>query len=222
MKHLPIFVLSVIVALSLAAMGQENPGKESEIPSEQTGETTDDVNSIFLIGEVDYPGVYVMSKPLTLRDAILLAGGLNVAAARYGYLHRRIKEGERAKDSDLNDQTKLLENPDSLLPGTKIIRIDLEPMKMGGVPAPNVLMEVGDTFIIPRRKVEYLYVIGEVVSPGRYEARWRKPLLVSHGISYAGGATKTAKMSKGVLIRKDVLGNLEGDLCQFRVFTGGS
>lgn len=203
MKHNGMFVLLFLIALSLTAMGQENAGGESEILSKQAGETTDAVNSISIVGEVDYPGIYIMSKPLTLRDAILFAGGLDVAAARYGYIYRRIKEGEMAQDSDLNDQTKLLENPESLLPGTKIIRIDLEPMKMGGVLEPNILMEVGDTLFIPRRKMEYFYVIGEVVSPGRYEARWRKPLLVSHAISYAGGATITAKMSEGIMIRND-------------------
>lgn len=176
-------------------------GREGLDPSTESGETTDAVNSISLIGEVDYPGTYIMSKPLTLRDAILFVGGLKFSSASYGYLHRRIKEGGTAQDTDLNGQTKLLDNPESSLPNTKIIKIDLEPMKRGNVPEPNIQMEAEDIFVVPQRNVEYFYVIGEVAHPGPYEANWRKPFLVSHAISYAGGPTKTAKISRGLLIR---------------------
>ncbi|MBN2318335.1 MAG: polysaccharide export protein, partial [Acidobacteria bacterium] len=46
---------------------------------------------IYVVGEVDTPGEFVMSQQLTLMDAIFLAGGLDYTAARYGYLHRRVR-----------------------------------------------------------------------------------------------------------------------------------
>jgi protein involved in polysaccharide export with SLBB domain len=38
---------------------------------------------IYVVGEVDNPGEYVMSQQLTLMDAIFLAGGLDYTASRY-------------------------------------------------------------------------------------------------------------------------------------------
>ena len=52
---------------------------------------------IYVVGEVDYPGEYVMSQQLTLMDAIFLAGGLDFTASRFGYLHRRLSEDAASK-----------------------------------------------------------------------------------------------------------------------------
>ena len=39
---------------------------------------------IYVIGEVDNPGQYVMSQPWTLTEAILVAGGLDVTSGSTG------------------------------------------------------------------------------------------------------------------------------------------
>ena len=47
---------------------------------------------IYILGEVDAPGEFTMTQAWTLMDAILISGGLDDTAGRYGYLHRRIEE----------------------------------------------------------------------------------------------------------------------------------
>ena len=208
MKHHPVLVLLCFLALNLAVMGQEEAVRKPEKPSESFAKITGGVKSISLIGEVDYPGVFIMSEPLTLRDAILLAGGLKYSSARYGYLHRRVTEGEAEQDPNPVDQTNIMDKPETPLPGTKIIKIDLQPMKNGHIPEPNLLMEAGDVLFIPRRAIQNFYVIGDVIKPGAYEIPSGQTVLASHAISCAGGPTKTARMSKGILIRRDQKGEL--------------
>jgi protein involved in polysaccharide export with SLBB domain len=103
-------------------------------------------------------------------------------------------------------QPDILKNPDVAAPGTRVIRVDLEPFKTGGVIEPNLLMEAGDVFVVPRRNIQYFYVVGDVVRPGAHEAILGKPIPASQAISFAGGPSKTAKMSKGLLVRYDANG----------------
>jgi polysaccharide biosynthesis/export protein len=176
---------------------------------------------VYIVGEVDNPGEYVMSQQLTLMDALFLAGGLDITASRYGFLHRRItKSGkETALPEGEPIQTKpvfnilmnspvgqdiLLKNPEIASPDTEVIKIDLQPFKEGGILAPNVTLQKGDVFVIPRRNIDFFYVIGEVVSPGAFEVpNGEDSLLASQAISWARGPSKTAKMSKGIIVRYD-------------------
>ncbi len=177
---------------------------------------------VYILGEVDKAGEYIMSQQLTLMDAILIAGGLDITAGRYGYLHRRLREDEEAPPSAPPDPRNrpvfntLRRNerlpqvnpakPQEAAPGTQVTRIDLEPVKKGGVVTPNLLMRKGDVFIVPRRTSEPFYVIGDVRSPGAFELLPEEPLLVSQAIAQAGGPTNTAKMAKGILVRYDSAG----------------
>jgi polysaccharide export outer membrane protein len=157
---------------------------------------------IYILGEVDRPGEYAMSQPLTLMDAIILAGGLDLPAARYGYLHRPLKTGNIGPP-----MPNTLREPEVARPGTEVFRVDLQPLKEGGVLAQNIALKAGDVFVVPKRKMEVFYVIGEVKGPGSYEIPIGSRLLVSQAISASGGPVATAKASKGLLVRTDADGN---------------
>jgi polysaccharide export outer membrane protein len=53
------------------------------------------------------------------------------------------------------------------------------------------------------------YVIGDVNRPGAFEIPSESRMLVSQALATSGGPTKTAKASKGVLIRYDARGTRE-------------
>jgi polysaccharide export outer membrane protein len=174
---------------------------------------------IYIVGEVDNPGEYVMSQQLTLMDALFLAGGLDYTASRYGFLHRRITdhdkgtalpEGEQIREKPLFNVLMdglvstgtILKYPEAATPDTEVIKIDLQPFKEGNIVEPNIKLRKGDVFVVPRRNVQFYYVIGDVLSPGAYEIPDKKePLLASQAISWAKGPSKTAKMSQGMLVR---------------------
>jgi polysaccharide export outer membrane protein len=156
---------------------------------------------IYIVGDVDYPGEYVMSQQLTLMEAILMAGGIDFPAGRYGYLHRRLSEGGPEAPTE-----HMIKNPEVAGANHEVIKVDLQPLKQGGVLDPDIPMRRGDIFVVPRRKIGVIYVIGDVLKPGPFEIPPENTMRVSQALAAGGGPAKTAKISKGVLVRYDAAG----------------
>ena len=152
----------------------------------------------FVLGEVDQPGEYVMSQELTLMEAILMAGGIDPDADSFAFLHRR----KSTTGPDLQPG-RALQNPAAATPGEELVKIDLRPLKKGGVPKPDIYLKKGDILVIPKAKDMRFFVLGDVRSPGSKDIPppAERPILVSQAIAQAGGPAPTARMSKGILIR---------------------
>jgi protein involved in polysaccharide export with SLBB domain len=153
---------------------------------------------IYLLGEFAFPGEFVMSQTLTVMDAILLAGGLGSYSLQYGYLHRHVSKREGGPPP-----ISVIAQPDVPREGTEIFRIDLKPILEGKAPEPDLMLEEGDYLIVPRREVEFVFVLGEVRVPLNYPLYERQTLTVSQAIAQAGGPTSSAKASKTILSRKN-------------------
>jgi polysaccharide export outer membrane protein len=158
---------------------------------------------IYILGQVDRPGEYTMSQPLTVMDAIMLAGGLDLPADNFGYLHRRISTEPNTPKPAL---AQLEASPQLAGAGTEVRRVDLGPLKEGGLLADNAPLKAGDVFVVPRRKIDLFYVIGDVRGPGPYEVPVGTKMNVSQAISRAGGPMPTATLSGGMLVRSDETG----------------
>jgi protein involved in polysaccharide export with SLBB domain len=152
----------------------------------------------FITGEVDNPGEYIMSQELTLMEGILMAGGIDPGADSFAYLHRR----KSSKEAPV-EPAHAVQNPEVGAVGVEVTKIDLRPLKKGGVPKPDILLQKGDVLVIPKSKDMRFYVVGDVRSPGFLEIPppAERRLLVSQAIAKAGGPGRTAKMSKGILVR---------------------
>ena len=83
--------------------------------------------AIYVVGEVDNPGQYVMSQPWTITEAVLIAGGLDLSAGRHGYLHRRISD-----DNPPTTAGGAMKHPEVAAPGYEVTAVDLQPLKQGG------------------------------------------------------------------------------------------
>jgi len=158
----------------------------------------------YVFGEVDLSGQYIMSQRLTVLDAILVAGGLKGPAGDFGYLHRHAvnSEAEMASTQDLVLSAPSRPAGDA----TAVVKIDLRPLKEGGLLEKNPLIEEGDVFVVPRREIREFFVIGEVNTPGGYELPENGELFATQGIAQAGGPLKTAKTKDGILIRMSQTG----------------
>jgi len=153
-------------------------------------------------GQFVAPGEFVMSQRLTVMDAILLAGGLGALASEYGFLHRSGAQREVTGPPT----AVTVENPEMEREGVEIIRINLAPLKVGRLPEPDLPLREGDYFIVPRREVDFYFVLGEVMFPLNYIYPSDRTLSASQAIAGAGGPTKTAKLSEGKLVRYDAAG----------------
>lgn len=157
---------------------------------------------IYVSGAVVTAGEFVMSRELTVADAILLAGGLRFNAGDDAYLHRRVSLD--AKASPVADITS---QPTVARPGDQVIKVDLRPLKQGRFFEVSTPMKKGDVVVVPQRQMNSFFVVGDVIDPRNFVYPPGATLMVSQAISWAQGPTPTAKMSQGMLVRYDGQGN---------------
>ncbi len=86
------------------------------------------------------------------------------------------------------------------------IRIDLRELLERGRMDLNIPIQGGDVVQIPEKQIARFYVIGDVNRPGAYELPTENQLFVTQALAWAGGPMRTAKKSKGVLVRYDERG----------------
>jgi polysaccharide biosynthesis/export protein len=133
---------------------------------------------IYMLGAVRTPGQYQITLQLRIVDAISLAGGLAANAGDEAVIQRPSRDGSE-----------------------QMISVDLKELFEKGDLQRNVVVQGGDVIHIKERIAETIYVIGDVVRGGPYIKNPRQEVRLSQVISWAGGPTKTAKLSKGILVR---------------------
>lgn len=171
--------------------------------------------AIYVVGQVDNPGQYVMSQPWTVTEAVLIAGGLDLGAGKYGYLHRRTSSDAPPAAAD-----GAMKTPEVAAPGYEVITFDLQPLKQGGILQPDLSLRDGDILIVSTGKTEMVYVIGDVVRQGAVAlASGSAP--VSRVLSAAGGLTRTANGTKGIVVRYDSQGRRQEMPVDYRAILDG-
>ena len=165
---------------------------------------------IYVLGAVKTPGQYMMSRTMSVVDAITMAGGLDSQTAGRFLLVRRGK----GKPHDPNDET--------VAEGEPVYRIDVKRLLEEGDVSQDLALQGGDVVQVPMRKVEMFYVIGEVGNPGAFEFKddQEGQLLATHALSWAGGAAHTASLDEAVLIRNTDGGRQEIALDFKRILSG--
>ncbi|MFB3904050.1 MAG: polysaccharide biosynthesis/export family protein [Acidobacteriota bacterium] len=139
---------------------------------------------VFVLGAVERPGEYQMSRQLRLIDAIAMAGGLKL---------------EKAADQAVIQRSRIDEATGSSQP--EAIKISLKDLLDNSVATLNVPLLPGDVIQIPERVDDLFYVVGEVNRPGAFALPRNQQLLLSQALAWAGGTQKTAKADKGLLVR---------------------
>lgn len=134
---------------------------------------------VSVIGEVQHPGVYQVLGSRSLLDLISMAGGLtNVADTRITVKRRR--ESEQTIAVKLKN-----DDPESSI-------------------ANNVQIYPGDLIVVPRAGI--VYVMGDVNHPGGFVMQDSGKITLLQALAQAGGATKSASLSKAVLMTRNAQG----------------
>ena len=134
---------------------------------------------VYVLGEVSKPGLYEISGPTTLLEAISRAGGLSELAGKRVLVTHPGQEGaatDRKKEPIMIDLTRLLEAGDTSL---------------------NLLLDGGDVVHVPR--ANSFYVLGEIQKPGIYTMA--EGMTILRAITMAGGFTKFAAAGRTKVIR---------------------
>ena len=132
---------------------------------------------IHVLGQVNRPGVHEIKWGDRVMEAIALAGSFMETA----YL-----EGARLTHGSSNES----------------IPLDLRALFYGGDMSKNLRLEDGDTIYIPEDTMNWYYVLGEVLRPGRY--RLKENVSVLDAISNAAGPTQRGSLKGTCVIRGDL------------------
>jgi polysaccharide biosynthesis/export protein len=150
---------------------------------------------VYILGEVQQPGQFLLTKPMTVMDLITYAGAFSDAFSPTGYLYRY----RDPADLDSYDPNRPRQQ--------EVIKIDFQALYSGKHPEMNLQLRGGDVLYVAQRKPRHFYVVGDVLKPGAVPLLSEEPMLFTEAISRAGGPAKTAKMRKGILLRYDDAGN---------------
>ncbi|HEB02417.1 MAG TPA: periplasmic polysaccharide biosynthesis/export protein [Nitrospirae bacterium] len=137
--------------------------------------------AIFIIGEVNRPGTYYLTKQTTIVEAISMAQGPTRDADPEVIIVRKGEKGE----------------------GNNII-VNLRRALEGDL-SRNIVVQEGDSIFISKAKT--FFIMGEVHKPGQYKLE--KDTSVRRAISIAGGHTEKAALNRVKIIRIDDKGEQE-------------
>jgi polysaccharide biosynthesis/export protein len=170
---------------------------------------------VFIMGEVQTPGQFMINGEMRLLDVISKAGGIRPTAADDAYVIR-----SRVSAPDPNSGGK--DPEDSKLPGevvpisdaqgvAKRITININQLTEGSKPELNLPLQGGDIVYIPTAQPKVIYIIGEVAYAGAYVLpRDFSEITATRALAYAGGPRRrSAKTSKAVVVRRNSDGTIK-------------
>lgn len=136
---------------------------------------------ISVIGAVTRPGRINVTGNITLLQAITQAGGLGNGYGKTVYILRSAPNG-------LTDQ----------------IAVDIEDLMVNGNPDLNLPLRPNDVVNIPAETMINIYLLGEVMKPGKVQFRRSQSPTLLQALADAGGPTDRA--AKSCVIKRKVNG----------------
>lgn len=156
---------------------------------------------VFLIGAVEGPGRYDLGSAAqtTLLKAITLAGGPKPTA---DLTRVRIQRFFPARNAEVASPP-----------------LDLQQVIDDGIQDDNLVLEPGDTVMIPEQKDLFVYVTGHTTKNG--PLAWREGMTLSEAVSEMGGFQRFAKRTKIVINRRKPDGSTETIAFDYDEFLDG-
>lgn len=154
---------------------------------------------VFVVGEVDRPGLYPLAGNITLLEALALAGSVGQSAGDEVVIVRP-RQGGAALGPVLPDQ------PDV----ETVVRVDLRKLQSGALYQGETLRD-GDTIFVPR--AADIYVFGQVRNPGAFPVQ--RGMTVLQALALAGGITERGSTGRLRIVRV-----VEGERKELKVKLG--
>jgi len=147
-----------------------------------------------VVGNVQKPGTYPLTKPIKIVEAISQAGGV-ASGTGSRPLSGAVAIIIRAQPGEKADQPKTLEQTPAGAKTTVSLTAAL-----AGDPTQNLEIKNGDTIFVPNF---VYYVTGEVKTPNRYP--YDENMTVLMAVTTAGGFTEKASR-RGIYIIREAAG----------------
>jgi polysaccharide biosynthesis/export protein len=149
---------------------------------------------VWILGHVVSPGIYPLSRPMTLLEAISTAGGLSSASVSS-------ITPATASTSEISSVTEELADlrRSFLIRDGKYVPVDFYGLIREGRMDNNVYLQDGDYIFLPSIAGKEIFVMGAVVTPR--SVRYTDEMSLVAAIANAGGPTKYAHVQHVVIIR---------------------
>lgn len=180
-------------------------------PNVQVGIEEYRAHTVYILGEVIMPGQFLITNDMYLMDLLSLSQGFNDVASPVGYLYRTAMDTPGSNSNDAKRESSTDE----------AIEIDFKQLYDGTNQELNVKLRGGDVLYVPQRRQTYFFVVGDVRLAGAFEIQFNQQLLATQAIAKAGGPNKTAKMSKGMLVRYNQNGGRQEQPVDFKAILEG-
>lgn len=154
-------------------------GDPSHNPVLETGDTLvvpeDVVGFVFVLGEVNRPGVFRLKGEMRVLEALALAGGLTEKA---GVERAYVVRGRTAR-----------------------VSVDLGALLTRGDHRHNLPLQAGDVLFVPEDLENRVYVLGDVNRPGVFALRHAPTVLAA--ITQAGGVNLRNQPNEAFVLRRN-------------------
>jgi protein involved in polysaccharide export with SLBB domain len=142
---------------------------------------------IWVLGRVQAPGVYAMTTPMTLLEALSMAGG-TMALSNY---QDQEAAGIGEELADLNRSFVIREG--------KLLPVDFSRLLKQGDISQNIYLQPDDFVYLPATTAREVYVLGAVAQPRHVV--WTEGLTVAGAVASAYGTIKGAYMHHVAVVR---------------------
>lgn len=149
---------------------------------------------VWLLGRFTAPGVYTLSAPTTVLEAIAMAGGpatLSSASTAGGGSSSGKSGGGGEVIADMHRSFVIRQG--------EVIRIDMHRLLREGDMSQNIYLQPGDFFFLPPLMSHDIYVLGGVRLPTI--VKYTESTTLISAIAYAGGTVKDSYLSHVAIVR---------------------
>jgi polysaccharide biosynthesis/export protein len=149
---------------------------------------------IWLLGRLNNPGVYVMTGPMTLLEAVSLAGG-PASASAYATVANisgtSLKGGATDEAADLPRSFVMRQG--------RLLPVDFDRLLHEGDLSQNIYLQPDDFIYLPSSVNQDVHVLGAVTQPRA--VNFVGQLSLAQAIANAGGTIKDAYLSHVAIVR---------------------
>jgi protein involved in polysaccharide export with SLBB domain len=151
---------------------------------------------VWVLGRLNKPGVYPLTGPTTLLEAIAEAGGLSPRSAMTSLAGPVAMASTRGNDA--SDEAADLSRAFVIRQG-RVLRVDFKRLLRDGDLSQNIYLQPDDFVYLPAGNIGSIHVLGAVFQPRAIETT--NQLTLARAVSEAGGTIKDAYLSHVAIVR---------------------
>jgi protein involved in polysaccharide export with SLBB domain len=149
---------------------------------------------VWVLGRVNSPGIYTLTGPTTLLDAVAQAGGLSSSAALSSLaasVGLKSPTGNASEAADLSRSFIIRQG--------RVLPVDFQQLLRDGALSQNIYLQPDDFIFLPSLRTPQVHILGAVVQP--HSEKMSGALTVVQAIALSGGTEREAVLANVAILR---------------------